>query len=158
MRDDDRLCAALLPYLVADALCCGEDADADAFLFAAYCEGCASLRGSARSNRRRSEAVTAELERLGPGGVDFDEVEADPRVARASATWLALADAATATDAYLAERTREDARAAGLAALGIETRRAATDATGVPRTTTEEARAQCPLRGSAGNGRSSSHH
>ncbi|KAH8088867.1 phosphatidylinositol kinase [Aureococcus anophagefferens] len=28
MRDDDRLCAALLPYLVADALCCGEDADA----------------------------------------------------------------------------------------------------------------------------------
>ena len=47
-----------------------------------------------------------------------------------AAAFTAFADAATATDAYLAERRREDARVAGLAALGIETRRAATDATG----------------------------
>ena len=99
---------------------CGEDADADAFLFAAYCEGCASLRGSARSNRRRSEAVTAELERLGLGGVDFDEVEADPRVARASATWLALADAVNAAEDAAAENLRraQEARLNALAAAG----------------------------------------
>ena len=43
-----------------------------------------------------------------------------------AAAFTAHADAATATDACLAERRREDARVAGLAALGIKTHRAIT--------------------------------
>ena len=47
-----------------------------------------------------------------------------------AAAFTAHADAATAMDARLAERRREDARVAGLAALGIKTGRVTTDASG----------------------------
>ena len=56
--------------------------------------------------------MTAELERLGLG-VDFEEVEADPRVARAAAVWLALAEAlAEAEEAADADLTRAQRRRA----------------------------------------------
>ena len=91
----------------------------DDFLFAAYCDRVASRSTPAR--RDRSDArVTAELERLGLGGVDFEEVEADPRVARAAAVWLALAEAlAEAEEAADADLTRaQEARLRAQAAAG----------------------------------------
>ena len=91
----------------------------DDFLFAAYCDRVASR--STPSRRDRSDArVTAELERLGLGGVDFEEVEADPRVARAAAVWLALAEAlAEAEEAADADLTRaQEARLRAQAAAG----------------------------------------
>ena len=91
----------------------------DDFLFAAFCDRVASRSTPAR--RDRSDArVTAELERLGLGGVDFEEVEADPRVARAAAVWLALAEAlAEAEEAADADLTRaQEARLRAQAAAG----------------------------------------
>jgi hypothetical protein len=83
----------------------------DDLLFAAYCESRASSRTMEHTaNRdeekrtrdeqteRRHEAVTSELERLGLGGIDFDSVDADARVKRAAAVWLALADGAKDAD------------------------------------------------------------
>ena len=100
----------------------------DDFLFAAYCDWRTATRdglaleSNAKSARQdRSDArVTAKLERLGLGGVDFEEVEADPRVARAAAVWLALAEAfAEAEEAAAADLTRaQEARARALAAAG----------------------------------------
>ena len=97
----------------------------DDFLFAAYCEwrnASRALESNAESARHdRSDArVTAKLERLGLGGVDFEEVEADPRVARAAAVWLALAEAfAEAEEAAAADLTRaQEARLRVLAAAG----------------------------------------
>jgi SAM-dependent methyltransferase len=97
----------------------------DDFLFAAYCEwrnASRALESNAESARHdRSDArVTAKLERLGLGGVDFEEVEADPRVARAAAVWLALAEAfAEAEEAAAADLTRaQEARKRALAAAG----------------------------------------
>ena len=97
----------------------------DDFLFAAYCEwrnASRALESNAESARHdRSDArVTAKLERLGLGGVDFEEVEADPRVARAAAVWLALAEAfAEAEEAAAADLTRaQEARQRALAAAG----------------------------------------
>ena len=60
-----------------------------------------------------------------------------------AAAFTAHADAATATDARLAERRREDARVAGLAALGIKTGRVTTDATG---TSSDDAKPGCLSR------------
>lgn len=50
-------------------------------------------------------------------------VQPPPFTRADAAAFTAFADAATATDAILAERRREDARVAGLASLGIETNR-----------------------------------
>lgn len=108
----------------------------DDFLFAAYCDWRTATRDGLalesnaksarrdredRSNRHLHDArVTAKLERLGLGGVDFEEVEADPRVARAAAVWLALAEAfAEAEEAAAADLTRaQEARQRALAAAG----------------------------------------
>jgi hypothetical protein len=65
---------------------------------------------------RRHEAVTSELERLGLGGIDFDSVDADARVKRAAAVWLALADGAKDADdeALLNLRRARNARVRAL--------------------------------------------
>ena len=85
----------------------------DDLLFAAYCESRASRRTMEHGNRRdeekrtnrrdeeterRHEAVTSELERLGLGGIYFDSVDADARVKRAAAVWLAFDQTAKDAD------------------------------------------------------------
>ena len=106
----------------------------DDLLFAAYCESRASRRTMEHGNRRdeekrtnrrdeeterRHEAVTSELERLGLGGIDFDSVDADARVKRAAAVWLALADGAKDADDEALENLRR-ARNARLRALDAQ--------------------------------------
>ena len=104
----------------------------DDLLFAASCESRASRRTIAHvANRdeekrtrdeqteRRHEAVTSELERLGLGGIDFDSVDADARVKRAAAVWLALADGAKDADDEALENLRH-ARNARVRALDAQ--------------------------------------
>jgi hypothetical protein len=104
----------------------------DDLLFAAYCESRASRRTMEHGYRsdeekqtrdeqteRRHEAVTSELERLGLGGIDFDSVDADARVKRAAAVWLALADGTKDADDEALENLRR-ARNARVRALDAQ--------------------------------------